>query len=130
MRLGSRPCAACRGIRLDFEFGQFPLRSVLLVAIKSKDIERAIEEKVGEVRTEAFDLSCVEIISLYKTDPREFEIAPDFQRFFRWSPLQQSRLIESILLELPIPQIFVIENESGVIELIDGLQRISSVIHF
>lgn len=93
-------------------------------------IEQAIEEKVGEVRTDAFDLSFGEIISLYKATPREFEIAPDFQRYFRWSEEQQSRLIESILLELPIPQIFVIENENGVIELIDGLQRISSVIHF
>jgi hypothetical protein len=93
-------------------------------------IEALIEEKVGEVRTDAVDLSFGEIISLYKADPREFEISPDFQRFFRWSEQQQSRLIESILLELPIPQIFVIETESGVIELIDGLQRISSVIHF
>ena len=93
-------------------------------------IEQAIEEKVGEVRTDAFDLSFGEMVSLYKATPREFEIAPDFQRYFRWSEEQQSRLIESILLELPIPQIFVIENETGVIELIDGLQRISSVIHF
>ena len=41
-----------------------------------------------------------------------------------------SRIVESILLELPIPQIFVIENASGIIELIDGLQRVSSVIQF
>jgi hypothetical protein len=93
-------------------------------------IEDVIEQKIGEVRTDAFDLSFGEIISLYKAKPREFEISPDFQRFFRWSEKQQSRLIESILLELPIPQIFVIENATGVIELIDGLQRISSVIHF
>jgi hypothetical protein len=97
---------------------------------KRTTIEAAIEEKIGEVRTDAFDLSFGEITSLYKAEPREFEISPDFQRFFRWSEEQQSRLIESILLELPIPQIFVIENDTGVIELIDGLQRISSVIHF
>jgi hypothetical protein len=97
---------------------------------RASPIEQAIEKKVGEVRTDAFDLSFGEMISLYKATPREFEISPDFQRFFRWTEEQQSRLIESILLELPIPQIFVIENEDGVIELIDGLQRISSVIHF
>ena len=38
--------------------------------------------------------------------------------------------MESVLLELPIPPIFVIENEDGVLELIDGLQRVSSMIHF
>ena len=50
--------------------------------------------------------------------------------YFGGSPEQKSRLIESILLELPIPQIFVIENSDGVYELIDGLQRISSVLQF
>src|SRR5207245_3497693 len=51
-------------------------------------------------------------------------------RSFRWSFEQRSRLVESLLLELPIPSIFVIEKESGVLELIDGLQRISSILHF
>lgn len=38
--------------------------------------------------------------------------------------------MESILLELPIPQLFVVENADGVFELIDGLQRVSSMVHF
>ena len=91
-------------------------------------IEEAIDKKIGEVRTDAVDFSFGELISLYNS--KEFFISPDFQRFFRWSHEQRSRLIESILLELPIPQIFVIENEDGIYELIDGLQRLSSVIQF
>ena len=57
-------------------------------------------------------------------------IDPDYQRLFRWSEDQRSRLIESVLLRLPLPQIFLIENKDGVLELIDGLQRISSVLQF
>ncbi|MGG2343670.1 DUF262 domain-containing protein, partial [Aeromonas veronii] len=57
-------------------------------------------------------------------------IQPEYQRLFRWSQEQRSRLVESILLELPIPPIFLIENDNGVLELIDGLQRTSSVIQF
>src|SRR6185437_2078114 len=91
-------------------------------------IDEAIEKRIGEVRTDAFDITFGELISLYEA--KEFEIRPDFQRFFRWSMEQRSRLIESVLLELPIPQIFVIESKEGVLELIDGLQRISSIIHF
>jgi hypothetical protein len=91
-------------------------------------IEEAIDRRIGEVRTDTLDLSYGEIASLYSN--REFVIQPDYQRLFRWTLEQRSRMVESILLELPIPQIFVIENETGVIELIDGLQRISSVIHF
>ena len=61
---------------------------------------------------------------------KELIIQPEYQRLFRWSTQQKSHLIESILLELPIPQIFVIENPDGILELIDGLQRTSTVLQF
>ncbi|MET3449217.1 DUF262 domain-containing protein [Ralstonia sp. 1138] len=92
------------------------------------DIIEVIDQKIGEVRTESLDMSVGEIISLQESS--ELLIQPDFQRLFRWSDEQRSRLIESLLLELPIPSIFVIERESGVFELIDGLQRVSSVTQF
>ena len=92
------------------------------------NLEELIEKKIGEVRTDALDLSFGEIISLKSSN--EFVINPDYQRLFRWSQAQRSRLIESILLELPIPQIFVVEQQNGVYELVDGLQRVSSVIQF
>jgi len=95
-----------------------------------KSLEEIIDQKIGEVRTESLDLSFGEIVNLHSSSPKEIIIDPDYQRFFRWSDDQKSRLIESILLELPIPQIFVIERENGVLELIDGLQRISSVLQF
>lgn len=91
-------------------------------------LEQRIEEVIGAVRLDTLDISLGEFLSLYRE--KEFIIQPDFQRYFRWDDEQRSRLIESIVLELPIPQIFVIENESGVLELIDGLQRISSVAQF
>lgn len=46
------------------------------------------------------------------------------------STIQYTRFIESLILEMPVPPIFVIETENGVYELIDGLQRISSYLHF
>jgi hypothetical protein len=93
-----------------------------------ESIDERIDVKIGEVRTESIDLSFGEIINLYSQ--KELIIQPEYQRLFRWSNQQKSRLIESILLELPIPQIFTIENSDGVLELIDGLQRLSSVIQF
>ncbi len=94
----------------------------------TKDLEQIIDERIGEVRTEALDISFGEIVNLHKSN--ELLIAPEYQRLFRWSEEQQSRLIESILLELPIPPIFVIENAGGIFELIDGLQRTSSILRF
>lgn len=91
-------------------------------------LEDEIAERVGEVRTDSFDLSFGEIANLHVN--RELIIQPEYQRLFRWSLQQKSHLIESILLELPVPQIFVIENQDGVLELIDGLQRISTILQF
>lgn len=91
-------------------------------------IQSDIEKKIGEVRTDVLDISYGEIINLH--EQKELIIQPEYQRLFRWTFPQRSRLIESILLGLPIPPVFTIENDDGVLELIDGLQRISSIIHF
>lgn len=81
-----------------------------------------------QLRTDAVDFSFGEIVNLHTS--KEIVIAPEYQRLFRWSDEQKSRLIESILVELPIPPIFLIEGQDGILELIDGLQRVSSVIQF
>ena len=92
------------------------------------DITDAIDKKIGEVRIKELDISFSELMSLHGEE--ELIISPEYQRLFRWSYEQRSRLIESILVELPIPQFFVVENDNGILELVDGLQRISSVFHF
>jgi Protein of unknown function DUF262 len=87
-----------------------------------------IDEKILEVRTSSIDFSFNELADLYKS--KELVIDPDFQRLFRWSEGASSRFIESLLLELPIPPIFLLEREDRTYELIDGLQRISSFLKF
>ncbi|WP_083340540.1 DUF262 domain-containing protein [Chromobacterium vaccinii] len=80
------------------------------------------------VRTDAYQMSIGEIVSMYENE--EIIIAPDFQRLFRWSIGQKSKLIESLLLGIPLPSIFVFEKEDGKWELIDGLQRVSTILEF
>lgn len=89
---------------------------------------RSIEDLDREIRTTAVDFSFGELLNLH--NDKEIVIRPEYQRLFRWTNEQRSRLIESIILGLPIPPIFLIEGESGVLELIDGLQRTSSVLQF
>ncbi|WP_313065494.1 DUF262 domain-containing protein [Achromobacter animicus] len=91
-------------------------------------LEEEISVRVGEVRTDSFDLSFGEIVNLHVN--KELIIQPEYQRLFRWTAAQKAHLVESILLELPVPQIFVIENHDGVLELIDGLQRVSTILQF
>ena len=55
---------------------------------------------------------------------------PDYQREFVWDEERQSKLIESIILGLPIPLIFLTENYDGRLEIIDGSQRIRTLSAF
>jgi hypothetical protein len=87
----------------------------------------AIARSVENVSTHALDISFNELVDMHENG--ELDIKPDYQRTFRWSFGQQSRFIESLLLEMPVPPIFVIETEAGHYELIDGLQRISTYLH-
>jgi len=80
------------------------------------------------VRTDAYQMSVGEIVTMY--DNHEIVIDPEFQRLFRWNISQKSKLIESLLLGIPLPSIFVFEKEDGGWELIDGLQRISTILEF
>ncbi|MDN2675620.1 DUF262 domain-containing protein [Janthinobacterium sp. SUN033] len=78
------------------------------------------------VVTDGYEMSLGEIINLYKDG--ELVIDPVFQRLFRWEDERKTRFIESLILGIPIPPIFVYQDENGVWELIDGLQRLSTVL--
>jgi hypothetical protein len=78
------------------------------------------------VVTDGYDMSVGEIMNLYRDN--ELKIDPVFQRLFRWDEGRKTRFIESILLGIPIPSIFVYQDESGVWELVDGLQRVSTIL--
>ena len=58
----------------------------------------------------------------------ELRIRPEFQRFYRWSTSQKSKLVESLLLGIPLPSVFVAQTEDGKWELVDGLQRVSTIL--
>ncbi len=75
-----------------------------------------------------FDVSFNELLDMYRE--KELVIRPDFQRLFRWSIKQQSMFIESLLLDMPVPPIYVDEQSDSTYVLVDGLQRISSYLHF
>lgn len=91
------------------------------------DIVQEVSSALKQAHTQALDISFNELLDMYESG--ELNITPDYQRLFRWSAGQQSRLVESLLLEMPVPPVFVIEDEENKYELIDGLQRISSYLH-
>lgn len=77
---------------------------------------------------DGYDISFGELSSLYESN--ELIIQPAYQRLFRWDQTQKTRFIESLLLNIPIPPIFVFSDSQGRWELVDGLQRVSTVLQF
>ena len=63
-------------------------------------------------------------------DNGDIDTNPDFQRNLVWSNFQKSRLIESILLRIPLPMFYFAEDFEGKLSVVDGLQRISTIKEF
>ena len=91
-------------------------------------LKEEIREKSKTILTDAYQMSIGELINLYRDE--ELDIHPEFQRLFRWSEAQRVRLIESILLGIPLPSIFVGQRDDGVWDVVDGVQRLSTIFQF
>lgn len=93
-----------------------------------QNLDNEIVLQRNSLSTDRLDMSFGEIMSMYQRE--EIIIDPEFQRLFRWTDEQKTKFIESIILGIPIPPIFVAEDSDGRWELVDGLQRISSLLSF
>lgn len=94
---------------------------------KQKALEE-IEEQKKKIDYDIRDFTIDYIVKEF--DEGRFFI-PDYQREFVWHENMQSRFIESILLGLPIPMLFLgIDNETGNFEIVDGAQRIQTLVVF
>ena len=63
-------------------------------------------------------------------DEGSLDLAPDFQRLRVWRPVQKAQLIESILLQIPLPAFYFAEDETGLLRVVDGVQRLSTIYDF
>jgi hypothetical protein len=61
---------------------------------------------------------------------KELDLAPDFQRAFVWDSKRQIRLIESILLGIPLPAFYFNQDKDGAQQVIDGVQRLTTIKRF
>lgn len=87
-----------------------------------------LETAKRSVTTDSLQISIGEIASMYSQE--ELDIIPEFQRLFRWTNEKKTAFVESILIGIPVPPAFAYENADGTWELIDGLQRLSTILEF
>ncbi|QOD63843.1 DUF262 domain-containing protein [Ochrobactrum sp. MT180101] len=104
------------------------------MAEQETEEELKTEEEVDEVPFVEFDISVspadptLELLA-NKVQQKDI-IVPFYQRKYVWKIEQASRLIESFLMGLPVPQVFLYVNDDDQLEIIDGQQRIMSVKYF
>ncbi|MFA7192988.1 MAG: DUF262 domain-containing protein, partial [Bacilli bacterium] len=63
-------------------------------------------------------------------ETKEFVLDPEFQRNNVWRLSQERELVESVLMGIPIPVIYVFENDEGIKQVVDGRQRINAFVRF
>lgn len=87
-----------------------------------------IDPERRRVKTEKSDMPVDTIfnwVSRGKINPQ-----PEFQRYYVWNEVKASRLIESLLLDIPIPVVYVAEEPNKTYSVVDGQQRITSIASF
>jgi len=98
-------------------------------------IEAELEE---EVAIEPFDPDAISIgqkvvpmdTLIRRLHQKTIKLSPTFQRNEVWDQTRKSRLIESLMLHIPLPMFYVAANEEGRWEVVDGLQRLSTIRDF
>lgn len=80
------------------------------------------------IYTESSDPTIKGLYDRYKEG--DLTLQPDFQRYFVWDTAKSSRLIESVLLDVPLPIVYLAEEEDGRETVIDGQQRLTSFVRF
>jgi hypothetical protein len=95
------------GTEEDTSWGDYPIDTVLI-----RTENRTVHDVLRRIEKDSFVLN------------------PEFQRDFIWKDDQQGKLIESVLMRIPLPVFYLAEDEQGRMIVVDGLQRLSTFRRF
>lgn len=90
-------------------------------------LEQKYQEQMRQIVTQKLDLSVSTLPAMLK---EQIKLNPDFQRRDRWDQERRSRFIESLFMNVPVPPVFLGENEYGSYVVLDGRQRLTAVKYF
>lgn len=80
------------------------------------------------IRVEPSNMSLRQVYDMI--NDQEINLSPDFQRNVVWDNRRKSRLIESILLRIPLPVFYFSSDNDGILSVVDGLQRLTAIMEF
>lgn len=87
-----------------------------------------IPKEVRKLRTQAYDKAVSDLVDMIHSE--DLVLDPDYQRNYVWDNKRASLLVESVLLNVPIPVIYVAEDDEGKWIIVDGLQRLNSLSRY
>lgn len=87
-----------------------------------------LQNQRRRVDFDTYDVIVQQLVSMVES--QSINVAPVYQRKFRWDDVRRSELIESVFLGVPVPSLFMASNPDGTWEVVDGIQRISTLVQF
>lgn len=93
-------------------------------------VEEAEQQIIDYSRTVKFTVTEYSFEFIVQKLKQERYYVPDYQRNLIWSPATQSKFIESVMMGLPIPFVFFWQDKDGRMEIVDGSQRLRTILAF
>ena len=121
-------------INMNFDFSLKPQKDVVKDMIFDDDSDQdskipyEVPQEVRKLTTQAYDKSVADVVRMI--EDKDIRLDPDYQRNYVWDNKKSSLLIESIILNVPIPVIYVSQEQDDTWSVIDGLQRLYSLKRF
>lgn len=91
--------------------------------------EQEFRDAALQIIVQRNDFLLPNLIDMLRTH-KTLEVSPYYQRRARWDTIRKSRLIESFLVNIPVPPVFLYENEFARYEVMDGQQRVSAILEY
>lgn len=112
----------------SFEESAEELDSELIDEVPGDSLRHRWEAHQRDLLTHPMDFSVDSLVRLVEND--ELDLNPSYERRDRWDIKRKSRLVESFLLNIPVPSIYLNEDHYGLYSVIDGKQRIGALVGF
>jgi len=96
--------------------------------VESGALELQLKTQRRTVDFDTFDIHMQQLVSMVKL--KQIKVSPAYQRQFRWPAERCSQFIESLMLGIPIPSLFMATDADNTWEVVDGVQRLSTILKF
>ena len=137
---GSNIASSDNDIKEDFRSNYLEIKELSLenelFGLEPTDDTSEIIEKLQPydpelIRVETKNMSISYVYEMMISAHGDLDLSPNFQRNFVWTDItRKSRLIESILLRIPLPVFYLSQDHSGILQVVDGVQRLSVIKAF